>query len=81
MLIYWALFGFFAAGALAARPMRPGAPDRQPFLILGAILTAVLIGMRYRVGADWRTYEFMFDFAARSSSPACCSLAIPATKS
>ena len=66
MLIYWALFGFFAAGALAARPVQPGAPNRQPLLVLGAILTAVLIGLRFRVGADWRSYEFMFSYAARS---------------
>jgi hypothetical protein len=66
VLIYWALFGFFAAGALAARPAQPGAPNRLPLLVLGAILTAVLIGLRYKVGADWRSYEFMFSYAARS---------------
>ena len=66
MLIYWALFGFFAVGTLITRPAQPGVPDRQPLLVLGAILTAVLIGLRYKVGADWRSYDFMFAYAARS---------------
>ena len=78
MLIYWALFGFFAAGALATRPMRPGVPVRQPFLIVGAILTAVLIGIRYKVGADWPTYDFMFDYAARASLGRVLQLGDPA---
>ena len=78
MLIYWALFGFFAAGALAARPIRPGVPVRQPFLIVGAIVTAILIGLRYKVGADWPTYDFMFDFAARASLTRVLQLGDPA---
>lgn len=66
MLIYWALFGFFAVGTLMTRPVQPGVNNRQPILVLGAILTAVIIGLRYKVGADWRSYEFMFTYAARS---------------
>jgi hypothetical protein len=78
VLIYWALFGFFAAGALAGRQLRPGVRVRQPFLIVGAILTAVLIGVRYKVGADWPTYAFMFDYAARASLSRVIELGDPA---
>ena len=63
MLIYWALFAYFAVGALLA-PARPTRATSVPF-ILGAIATAVLIGLRYEVGADWPTYEFWFSFAGR----------------
>ena len=66
MLIYWALFGFFAVGTLMTWPVQPGVRNRQPILLLGAILTAVIVGLRYKVGADWESYQFMFSYAARS---------------
>jgi hypothetical protein len=65
MLIYWALFAFFAAGALIASPERPARLRSHPLLILGALIIALLIGLRFKVGADWRTYDFMFSFAGR----------------
>src|SRR5262245_47926819 len=63
MLIYWALFGFFALGALITTESR-SAPARL-FLVIGAIATAVLIGLRYKVGADWQNYQFIFEYASR----------------
>ena len=33
-------------------------------LIAGALAIALLIGLRYEVGADWETYKFIFSFAA-----------------
>lgn len=66
MLIYWALFGFFAVGAFTSRPAQPGVPDQRPLLLVGAVITAIIIGLRYKVGGDWRTYEFMYAFAGRS---------------
>ncbi len=78
MLIYWALFGFFAAGALITRPTQPGVQIRHPLLIVGAILTAVLIGVRYKVGADWSTYNFMFRYAANVSLGRVLTLGDPA---
>jgi hypothetical protein len=78
VLIYWALLGFFAAGALLTRPMQPGVQSRHPLLVLGAILTAVLIGVRYKVGADWPTYDFMFHYAARASLGHVLQLGDPA---
>ena len=78
MLIYWVLFGFFAAGALLTRPVQPGVPSRHPLLVLGAILAAVLIGIRYKVGADWPTYDFMFHYASRVSLGRVIQLGDPA---
>lgn len=66
MFVYWALFAFFALGALAhgpghfdARTPRP----LSPIFALGGIALAAIIGLRYNVGADWNTYERIFSFA------------------
>ena len=63
MLIYWAVFAYFTIGALVdvARP-----PDFRRFRagwVLGGVLIAAMIGLRYEVGADWSTYEFIFSYA------------------
>jgi hypothetical protein len=65
VLIYWALFAFFAIGAFAdvARP-----PDLRRFRLgwlLGGLAIIVMIGLRYEVGADWQTYKFIFSFTRR----------------
>ena len=73
MLIYWVLFGFFAAGAVLAQPPVPAAyagGERRPSpvpggqlripLLLGTLLIIGVIGLRYKVGADWFTYEQIF---------------------
>ena len=62
MLVYWLLLGYFVAGAVMVRPR----PDRRPgptMLTIGAVLTALAIGLRYEVGADWEPYKFMFSYA------------------
>jgi hypothetical protein len=78
VLIYWVLFGFFAAGALVTRPFQPRVASRHPLLVVGAVLTAILIGIRYKVGADWPTYDFMFHYAARVSLGRVLELGDPA---
>jgi hypothetical protein len=63
------LFAFFAAGALMVPTGRRHAyqgqlvttapPERMPFrlfFLVGAIATIAMIGLRYRVGADWWSY-------------------------
>ncbi len=32
-------------------------------MVLGGILIAILVGFRYEVGADWPSYQFIFDYA------------------
>src|SRR3954453_17386696 len=59
-------------------PARQGVKSHQPLLIIGALLTAILIGVRYKVGADWPTYEFMFHYEARVSLGRVLELGDPA---
>lgn len=35
-------------------------PRRPYFLLIGALIIAAMIGLRFRVGADWVTYRHMF---------------------
>jgi hypothetical protein len=68
LLIYWLLFAFFTIAALVSRDRPPGSPPiSAPALIIGAALVALLVGFRYKVGADWRTYEILFSYARLSS--------------
>lgn len=64
MVVYWFLFSYFATGALLKQGRRhPGTTERYPFLALGALVVALVIGLRYEVGADWDTYQFLFAYA------------------
>jgi hypothetical protein len=58
---YWALFAFFAAGAIIAGSFT-GENVRRPGAIfaIGAVAMTLMIGLRYNVGGDWQTYEFMY---------------------
>ncbi len=62
MLPYWFLFAYFAGGALFRRPRDRGA-DPLPFLAVGALAAALMIGLRHEVGADWEQYQFIFSYA------------------
>lgn len=60
MLVYWLLFLYFAAGALREQP-RPAASAQVDLLFrLGCLLLALVIGLRFHVGADWIPYEYIF---------------------
>lgn len=68
---YWLLFAFFAAGAILQHPARlaDGRFDEQaptssgPMLALGGLLIATMVGLRFEVGADWKTYVFYWQYA------------------
>ncbi len=63
MLIYWLIFGIFASGALFADAQGRGVAARQSLLFGFALaLLTIIVGLRYDVGGDWETYEFMFSF-------------------
>ena len=76
MLPYWLLFVIFALGAIStevvapvwpiqADPRYPARPPagfgREALLLMAAILTAAMIGFRYRVGADWDSYLIIYN--------------------
>lgn len=61
MLPYWILFVFFAVGAALDPRRREGEPTRINFVMLiGALATAFFVGMRFEVGSDWFTYEYLY---------------------
>ena len=64
MFPYWALFGLFAVGATLEPRDRPHAGG-GPLLAFCAIVVALMIGLRYQVGADWDQYEWLFKIAGR----------------
>jgi hypothetical protein len=67
MLIYWALFAYFALGAWIDARREPDLHRRRPYWIIGGLLILVMIGLRYKVGADWVTYELIFRRASNLS--------------
>ena len=68
MLPYWILFAYFAAGA-ALHPWRrtPGEKVPRTYLLIGILLMTLLIGTRFQVGGDWRSYQYMFSFVEHMS--------------
>ena len=63
MIPYWLLFLYFAAGGLLEQGVEELRPRRTSFLLLGALIIAVMIGLRFKVGADWSTYREIFAFS------------------
>lgn len=67
MIPYWLLFIFFAAGALLEHDVY-GPRQRSILLLIGGLLIALMIGFRFEVGADWPTYDMIFDYSKRLSA-------------
>jgi hypothetical protein len=64
MLLYWLLFALFATGAILSTGGDPFRAQRpSPMILVAGIFVVILVGLRFQVGADWRSYEFMFSFA------------------
>lgn len=59
MAAYWILFGIWAVGAIQFGRQRYYAYN-QPFFIIAAVTTALMIGLRYIVGGDWGSYLQMY---------------------
>jgi hypothetical protein len=57
------LLGYFAIGSTMIRPPAPGRRQGPFLLIFGSLLIALMVGLRYEVGADWEPYKFMFSYA------------------
>ncbi|MEO8453807.1 MAG: EpsG family protein [Sphingomicrobium sp.] len=72
MFVYWVLFAYFAAGTMLSPKEGQRSTRLTPLLLFGAFVTAILIGFRYKVGGDWDTYEFFFNWrgGGRNAPPA-----------
>jgi hypothetical protein len=60
LLVYWLLFLYFVAGAIRERPRPAGSGRADIAFRAGCVATALIIGLRYHVGADWIPYEEIF---------------------
>lgn len=60
MLPYWLLLGVFSTGAVLFEGQRQSARQIRFFLIVAALGAALMIGLRYKVGADWEPYRLIF---------------------
>lgn len=65
MLVYWALFSYFAVGALVEQPHQTRSLD--PAFWLGGLFIVLVIGLRFQVGADWQPYVEIFNYSGRIS--------------
>lgn len=63
MLAYWAVFAFFAIGSVFDARNPPDFTRSRPIWVFGGVMIALMIGLRYEVGADWETYGFIFSRA------------------
>jgi hypothetical protein len=60
MLPYWLLFSLFAVGSVQFRERGSIFGRTAPLLPAAIIFTSLMIGLRYRVGADWSSYEELY---------------------
>lgn len=67
MIPYWLLFGYFAFGAVLSNSSATGRQASSPPILFGALVLMLMIGLRFDVGADWPTYEFLFQYAGRAN--------------
>lgn len=61
MFPYWTLFTLSAVGAIQYRANQAGERQGGPLLMLLALLTMLMIGLRFEVGGDWGTYLLVFE--------------------
>ena len=60
MLPYWLLFGGFATGAMLFEGRKTGLTGVTRILRFAVIAAMLMIGLRYKVGADWGPYQEIF---------------------
>jgi hypothetical protein len=57
---YWLLFSLFAVGSIQFRERSPLFGRGTPLLPAAIIFTALMIGLRFEVGADWMNYQEIY---------------------
>jgi hypothetical protein len=75
LAVYWALFLFVLVGASLEELIRWRSGVMLWFC---GLLIALLIGLRFHVGADWQPYSDMFELTSRMSLSRAATLADPA---
>ena len=56
-----------SAGQIDSGPPIASRPSRRRMLAVGALIIALMVGLRFEVGADWESYQFQFRQAGRYS--------------
>lgn len=77
MLPYWLLFGFYASGAVFHKTGSRDLRRLSPLLWAGVIVTTVMIGFRYKVGADWLNYVEIFRVVGGATTAEILALGDP----
>lgn len=78
MIVYWLLFAYFAFGAIISGP--PGAIEKRGsvLFVVGALLISLIVGLRFKVGGDWASYQFIYDRAGEMTFSEALSIGDPA---
>lgn len=72
------IYGSLAAPAVGAKVINNISGSASIFFIIGIILIALMVGLRYEVGADRPTYKILFSYAAYADLGRMLSLGDPA---
>ncbi len=77
MFPYWILVAYFAGGAVVSGNAHRDGRRVSIAFVIGGILIALMVGLRYEVGADWPTYKILFSYAAYSDLGRMLSIGDP----
>lgn len=77
MIPYFALLGLWLVGAIQFSGKRRVAVERVLYGV-ALVVTILMVGLRYRVGGDWATYEEMYSDIALQPLSSALTLAEPA---
>ena len=66
MIPYWLLFAFICLGAFSSNSSATGRMPALVPMLLATTLIALMIGLRFEVGADWWAYKYLFQYAGRA---------------
>ena len=62
LFVYWSIFLVLAAGALLNSEAKSG-PSRLAMIVIAAVPTAAMIGLRWEIGPDWSAYASIYRYS------------------
>jgi len=74
---YWLMFALWAIGTVQTESRRGQLP-KTVFFVAAALITTLLIGLRFEVGGDWGSYVRMYESIYFLSLPQAMSFTDPA---